>query len=83
MRAILPGAVGRTPWGTPDVALHARFSDVTSIDEGVPAAPRHWEADVLLRDGRTAHIRPIEPSDAEQATNRMGNSASQRMSGSL
>ena len=22
-------------------------------------APRHWEADVLLRDGRTAHIRPI------------------------
>ena len=25
--------------------------------------PRHWEADVLLRDGRTAHIRPIEPED--------------------
>jgi acyl-CoA synthetase (NDP forming)/GNAT superfamily N-acetyltransferase len=38
---------------------------VTSIDEGVPAAPRHWEADVLLRDGRTAHIRPIRASDAE------------------
>ena len=34
----------------------------------VPAvhpAPTHWEADVLLRDGRTAHIRPIRPSDAE------------------
>ncbi|MGA8255816.1 MAG: GNAT family N-acetyltransferase, partial [Nocardioides sp.] len=30
-----------------------------------PAAPRHWEADVLLRDGRTAHIRPIRPDDAE------------------
>ena len=44
---------------------HARFTRVTSIEEGVPAAPRHWEADVLLRDGRTAHIRPIEPSDAE------------------
>lgn len=29
------------------------------------AAPRHWEADVLLRDGRTAHIRPIHPEDAE------------------
>ncbi|WP_457207498.1 bifunctional acetate--CoA ligase family protein/GNAT family N-acetyltransferase [Nocardioides sp. P5_C9_2] len=27
--------------------------------------PRHWEADVLLRDGRTAHIRPIRPADAE------------------
>lgn len=26
--------------------------------------PRHWEADVLLRDGRTAHIRPIRPEDA-------------------
>ena len=31
-----------------------------------PAAPpRHWEADVLLRDGSTAHIRPIRPEDAE------------------
>jgi acyl-CoA synthetase (NDP forming)/ribosomal protein S18 acetylase RimI-like enzyme len=28
-------------------------------------APRHWEADVLLRDGRTAHIRPIRPDDAD------------------
>ncbi len=27
--------------------------------------PRHWEADVLLRDGRTAHLRPIRPDDAE------------------
>jgi acyl-CoA synthetase (NDP forming)/GNAT superfamily N-acetyltransferase len=31
----------------------------------VAAPPRHWEADVLLRDGRTAHIRPIRPEDAE------------------
>ena len=31
-----------------------------------PSAPRHWEADVLLRDGRTAHIRPIRPDDAER-----------------
>ena len=30
----------------------------------VPAPPAHWEADVLLSDGRTAHIRPIQPSDA-------------------
>ena len=25
--------------------------------------PHHWEADVVLRDGRTCHIRPIRPSD--------------------
>ncbi|UED87008.1 GNAT family N-acetyltransferase [Streptomyces profundus] len=31
-----------------------------------PAYPAHWEADVVLRDGGTAHIRPIAPSDAER-----------------
>jgi len=36
---------------------------VTQAD--VPAAPAHWEADVLLRDGRTAHIRPVRPEDRE------------------
>ncbi len=25
----------------------------------------HWTADVLLRDGRTAHIRPVTPDDKE------------------
>ncbi|MEV7428939.1 GNAT family N-acetyltransferase [Nocardioides sp. NPDC092400] len=34
-------------------------------EQDVPTAPRHWEADVLLRDGRTAHIRPIGPADAD------------------
>jgi acyl-CoA synthetase (NDP forming)/ribosomal protein S18 acetylase RimI-like enzyme len=38
-------------------------TDPLSVAE--PQAPRHWEADVLLRDGRTAHIRPITPADAE------------------
>ncbi|WP_377269020.1 GNAT family N-acetyltransferase [Peterkaempfera sp. SMS 1(5)a] len=28
--------------------------------------PQHWEADVLLRDGGTARIRPIRPDDAER-----------------
>ncbi len=28
-----------------------------------PAYPRHWEADVLLRDGHTAHLRPISGDD--------------------
>jgi acyl-CoA synthetase (NDP forming)/RimJ/RimL family protein N-acetyltransferase len=27
--------------------------------------PEHWEADVVLRDGGTAHLRPILPSDAD------------------
>jgi acyl-CoA synthetase (NDP forming)/GNAT superfamily N-acetyltransferase len=31
-----------------------------------PPYPAHWEADVVLRDGGTAHIRPITPDDAER-----------------
>ena len=31
----------------------------------IPEPPSHWEADVLLRDGRSAHIRPIRPEDAD------------------
>ncbi|MFB9816104.1 bifunctional acetate--CoA ligase family protein/GNAT family N-acetyltransferase [Paeniglutamicibacter sulfureus] len=27
--------------------------------------PSHWEADVVLRNGSTAHLRPIQPSDAD------------------
>ncbi|HEX2177830.1 MAG TPA: bifunctional GNAT family N-acetyltransferase/acetate--CoA ligase family protein [Nocardioidaceae bacterium] len=30
------------------------------VDTGYPA---HWEADVLLADGRAAHLRPILPAD--------------------
>ncbi|AIA06367.1 acyl-CoA synthetase (NDP forming type) [Streptomyces noursei] len=30
------------------------------------AYPSHWEADVVLRDGGTARIRPITPADAER-----------------
>lgn len=29
------------------------------------AYPRHWEADVLLRDGQSAHLRPISADDEE------------------
>lgn len=38
---------------------------MTTTPEQQHEPPRHWEADVLLRDGRTAHIRPIRPEDAE------------------
>ena len=39
----------------------------TPTAETAPAAryPRHWEADVLLRDGRVAHLRPISADDQE------------------
>ncbi|MFB7161876.1 MULTISPECIES: bifunctional GNAT family N-acetyltransferase/acetate--CoA ligase family protein [Streptomyces] len=33
------------------------------------AYPAHWEADVVLRDGGTARIRPITTDDAERLTN--------------
>src|SRR5687767_4798521 len=35
-------------------------------DSSPPDYPEHWEADVLLRDGRTAHLRPILPDDGER-----------------
>jgi acyl-CoA synthetase (NDP forming)/GNAT superfamily N-acetyltransferase len=30
-----------------------------------PSYPAHWEADVVLSDGGTAHLRPITPADAD------------------
>jgi RimJ/RimL family protein N-acetyltransferase len=27
--------------------------------------PEHWEADVILRDGRMCHLRPIRPEDQQ------------------
>ncbi len=32
---------------------------------GSPGYPAHWEADVVLRDGGLAHLRPIRPRDAD------------------
>lgn len=40
----------------------------TTADGAAPVTPEypaHWEADVVLRDGSTMHIRPIRPSDAD------------------
>ncbi len=34
-------------------------------DEASAPYPAHWEADVVLRDGSTMHIRPIRPDDAD------------------
>ena len=56
--AVIPSAV--------EVLRTCRFPGVTSSEaETSTPPPRHWEADVLLRDGKTAHIRPIRPEDAE------------------
>lgn len=38
---------------------------MTDDDAPGPAYPLHWEADVVLRDGGTAHVRPIRPQDAD------------------
>jgi acyl-CoA synthetase (NDP forming)/GNAT superfamily N-acetyltransferase len=36
------------------------------VSTTTPAAyPRHWEADVLLRDGHVAHLRPIAAADQD------------------
>lgn len=39
-------------------------ADDIATDE-IPTPPKHWEADVILRDGRIAHIRPIAAGDQE------------------
>ena len=67
---IVPSATYRNATGTPRSPGHARFLSVSQdtaagTDVEIPAPPQHWEADVLLRDGRTAHIRPIRPDDRE------------------
>jgi len=45
---------------------YARAVDET-VDqiEAAPPYPSDWEADVVLVDGGTAHLRPIRPEDAE------------------
>jgi acyl-CoA synthetase (NDP forming)/RimJ/RimL family protein N-acetyltransferase len=40
-------------------------TDAAADEVRTTRPPRHWEADVLLRDGRTAHIRPMQPEDRE------------------
>jgi acyl-CoA synthetase (NDP forming)/RimJ/RimL family protein N-acetyltransferase len=33
-------------------------------DSEAPDPPPHWEADVIVADGGTVHLRPVRPSDA-------------------
>lgn len=39
---------------------------VSCVDAPEAAYPTHWEADVVLSDGATAHVRPITAGDAER-----------------
>lgn len=40
---------------------------MSDVEPSIPADyPREWEADVVLRDGSVAHVRPIRPDDAER-----------------
>ncbi|HSE07203.1 MAG TPA: GNAT family N-acetyltransferase [Nocardioidaceae bacterium] len=41
------------------------MSSHETAPETAPGYPRHWEADVLLRDGHTAHLRPISGDDED------------------
>lgn len=45
----------------------ASLKSMGSLDETPQqqAYPEYWEADVILRDGATAHLRPISPQDQE------------------
>ncbi|MGY1690968.1 bifunctional acetate--CoA ligase family protein/GNAT family N-acetyltransferase [Geodermatophilus sp. SYSU D01105] len=59
-------AVEETPDGRP-----------TAAEPEPPAAPAHWEADVIAADGGTVHLRPIRPSDAEGLVGLMDRSSDQ------
>ncbi|MEZ0089612.1 GNAT family N-acetyltransferase [Streptacidiphilus sp. EB129] len=37
---------------------------MTETQDPAPRYPSHWEADIVLRDGGTAQIRPLTPDDA-------------------
>ena len=45
--------------------MSSRETAPENASETEPTYPRHWEADVLLRDGHTAHLRPISGDDEE------------------
>ena len=36
-----------------------------SGEQVAPVYPAHWEADVVLRDGRTCRMRPVRPADRD------------------
>lgn len=45
----------------------ATLKSMGTTDDAAPQQtyPEYWEADVILRDGATAHLRPISPEDQD------------------
>lgn len=41
------------------------MTDTLTAPAPAPSYPAHWEADVLLSDGRAARLRPIRPQDRD------------------
>ncbi len=41
------------------------LADMADVTDDAPAYPAGWEADVVLHDGSTTHVRPMLPSDAD------------------
>ena len=52
------------PGAVPELRAGATGPD--EGENGAPPYPSHWEADVVLRDGATVHLRPISPADDER-----------------
>ena len=44
----------------------AGVAAATEVAGDATGYPRHWEADVVLADGGTVHLRPITPEDADR-----------------
>lgn len=61
---LLPATTGAGPDNRSVPATSAPGGDAAPAD-AAPAYPRDWEADVLLRDGRPVHLRPITPADGD------------------
>src|SRR6476646_11255497 len=64
-----PSSIGRGGRGPParrrrDLQPWSRRGMARMNDMGEEAAyPAHREADVVLRDGSTVHVRPVQPKD--------------------
>lgn len=56
----------RPPRGVAEAGRFGLVTGTAASSDDARDYPAHWEADVVLRDGRVAHIRPILPEDAER-----------------
>ncbi|MGY1593282.1 GNAT family N-acetyltransferase [Geodermatophilus sp. SYSU D00708] len=62
---------------TQQLAVEDLPPEPAAAESAPPAAPAHWEADVIAADGGTVHLRPIRPSDADGLVGLMERSSDQ------